>query len=217
VTYAEYELESGPPWLQGENGARWATGNGLMKDAIAQSAFEAVRAGRLASAPADDVPMQGENRAIEQFAGETTEEYKSRLRETWTLWSQAGTRPVMEAAISSIGYERFAIRESFDWLHGFDQAKWWLFWVIINQPHPFHISFLWGDTTTWGASTWGIAGAADKLLALKQSIRKWKPAHSLCEHIIILISGRLWGEPVYPFARWGDGITWGAEVAFATI
>jgi hypothetical protein len=218
MPYDNFQLALAPPWLQKPVGEAWMSATGLMKDAIVEAAIAGVKCRWLTVCPIDAVPFIGKERNLDQFPGENMNQYRARLLNAWTAWAAAGTKAGVLAAISGLGYSAVTLKENADWAAPVSPgyapgAEWWRFWVIINQPHAFTVSWNWGDGTTYASKSWGFAGSPAPIQAIQAAIRKWKPAHALCVNIIIVVSGKLIGS------TWavGDGTVLGTKAIYATL
>lgn len=214
--YSDYQLALGAPWLQGPNGTAWLSGHGVMKDAFVEATIQAVKCRFISVCPVDALQYIGQERLLEQYPNENLYQYRARLQSAWDLWQYAGTKQGVLAAIHGLGFSNVTILENSDWAvppsQGYGPGdEWWRFWVIIDQPHGLSPNWAWGDGSLWGRPTFGLSGGgAQALPPIISNIKKWRPAHAQCVALIIILSGRLWGNGW----NWGDGSTWGGKAAY---
>lgn len=192
-----------------------------MKDAFVEGAIQALKCRWAGSCPVDALQWIGIERGLPQLATENLYAYRLRLQNAWTIWTYAGTKQGVLSAVQALGYSNVLIRENYEWNAGYNPdpngvVQWWRFWVIIDQPHSYAFSWYWGDGSTWGSGkTWGL-GQAQSIADIVSQIRRWKPPHTICSSLVIIISGKIWGgsNPVW---KWSDGTVWGAKVAYANV
>jgi hypothetical protein len=211
MEYAQYEVETSPAWLRGPWGERWNEVSGLIKDAWRDAARQAVKARFVAFAPRDALAQLLRDFALDDPYEEPEATTRSRLARAWETWQRAGTRRGLVAALEAAGYANVAIKEWFEWNH---TGRWWDFWVVLRPPFAWDNAAVraakWGRRWRWGDATRLASGfpkgEAARVTAI---VRKWKPAHAHCVNVIVLLSGRLWGDGM----RWGDGFRYGGTVA----
>lgn len=218
------------PWHGGENGRRWNEAMGLMKDSFADAATIAARSRLISMCPADALDLHGASLKWPQAPGETTDEYRARLLRSPHLEEWRGTNTGIIDAIAGIlnNVVSPTLARPTDWVEIYESftpgwgrhtgvaehARW--FNVIIRQPHPFgtDFSFKWGDGTTWGSGKlYGVNGDPRLLEVIRQSVRRQKSKHSICESIAIVLAGNVKHTNA---ADDGDP-TPGSKVAYLTI
>jgi hypothetical protein len=199
-------IELAPPWLRGRWGEAWNGTVGLAMDMVAEGAMQAVKARFIKGAPSDALPYAGTDRQIERAPGESDDQYRARLLGAFETWRLAGTNKGITTALAVIGYPNARVFESHDWFPG--NPRWWRFWVVIDPPHGF-TTWKVGDGTKLGMKLLGLDKAGDKSAVdlLRRVVRKWKAAHTVCEKLIVVLSGKLLGTGW----KLGDGTKLGAK------
>lgn len=214
--YDAYELGLMPTWLQGPYGERWATGVGIMKDAMVEGTIAAVKCRWAKTCPEDALQYIGQERLMPQIPGETAAAYRTRLQAAWLLWPFAGTKQGILTALSQLGFTNSTIKENADWTYppspGFSTGQeWWRFWIIIDQPNGFGPP-LWriGDGTNVGSGkTIGFSYSPQTYPMIRPTVALWKPAHALLVNIVVIISGSIVGGDWHI----GDGTVVGGQAA----
>jgi len=205
MNFQDFEVELMPPWLRGRWGEAWARAQGLAKDLLAEGAVQAVKARFLRDGPPDALAYAGTDRQIERGPAESDASYRARLRGAFETWRLAGTNKGILTALAVIGFTKVAIYENKDWAPG--DPRWWRFWIVVEPPHPF-TTWMLGDGTKLGTKLLGLdAGGTAALDLFRRVVRKWKAAHTTCEHIIIVLSGSLHGTGW----KLGDGTKLGSK------
>ncbi|MBI2392827.1 MAG: hypothetical protein HYV09_24795 [Deltaproteobacteria bacterium] len=213
MSYRDFETELAAPWLRRRVGAAWHQALGLAKDALAEGALQAVKLRFIGGCPTDALPYAGADRSIERVPGEPVESYRARLLHAFDTWRLAGTNKGVREALATIGLTSVVIFEDKDWAASGEEGTWWMFWVVLEPPLPVGPPWTIGDGTMLGEAPLGMTGATEPLELLRRVIRKWKAAHTVCGHVILLWSGRLVGS------GWslGDGTTLGGKAAFLAL
>jgi Phage tail protein (Tail_P2_I) len=196
--YDIYQSALHPPWLAGQVGEGWASALGILKDAWVENAVLAVRQRNVKVCSPDALAYHGSDRALERLPGENVVAYRARLSNAWTLWTYAGTKTGILAAVQGLGLAGAVVKENSDWAiapsPGFSSGdEWWRFWVVVYPPHAWSAPWTVGDGTLVGAKAIGLQGDLVALSALQRSVAKWKAAHTVLTNIIIVLSGALVG------------------------
>lgn len=173
---------------------------GMFVSVFAEAAAQAVRVRFFSEAPADALPYIGKERDLERAPGETTAQYRERLRLAFDAYAYAGTEKAIKDQLAVFGYTAVTVYEAEDWYPG--SAEWWRFWVIIDAPHDFPTPTNIWDTAIWDGFTWDDT-AGDAAARVCRVICKWKSAHSKLVSVIVVHSGSLWDHS----ATW-DSFTW---------
>lgn len=193
--FRDWIVEAGiiPAPIAGAWGQKWQQALGVIADAIAEGARQAARARWIATCPDDALALHGKSLGWEQAPGETTEEYRARLLQSWHLAEWAGTAKGITDAFAAIGMGVDVV-DTFNSAYvradaGVPERYHW-FWVIV-RTHPFgtDFAFRWGDGTTWGAKTYGVNGDPRLIELMRRIVRKMKPATGFCEWIIVVLAG----------------------------
>ena len=181
---------------------------GMYFDVFAEATAQAIRVRFFSECPADALPHIGTERDLERGPGETTAQYRERLRLAFDAYAYAGSEKSIKDQLAVFGYTAVTVYESEDWYPG--AAEWWRFWVVIDAPHDFPTPTNIWDTAIWDGFTWDDA-ATDAAARICRVICKWKPAHAKNVAVIVVHSGSLWDHS----ATW-DSFTWdGLATTFA--
>lgn len=202
-----------PPWLLEKGAGRdWGEAFGLMKDAFAAAATEAVRARFTSTCPEDALPYKGDDSQIERMPAESTATYRARLEGRWSAWEASGTDLGPTLQLAAMGFSiRVKRNNQWDWDgHPGNVAPWWArMWVIVDQPNPFVVGPVCGDGHVCGAGQLcGIDGtSADVVQQIVRLTKKWTSSHVQIPAIVVVLSGHLCGDGHVC----GDGSVCGGE------
>lgn len=186
-------------WENGKWFARFRGAIAVFTDAHLEGVREAVRARFIDTCPDDALQYGAQDSNLERYPGDTPTTLRDRLKKRWLAWRQAGTELGLIAQLNAFGLVNVSIYENHDWDSPWphDPNKWSRFWVVIDPPHPYSWP-LWGQFV-WGQFTWGMQPPHGD--SLQRLVRKFKPAHIVCETIAIL------GDTDTPM--WGHNMIWG--------
>jgi len=202
--YQELMEEESPPWLLTGTGERFMRSIGQAKDGLLWRLQQAVMTRFPSYGTATAVERLGAERGIPRAVGESLAAYAGRVRGAWASWTYAGTALGMLRALYDSGYENaeLAIRNgrryyltpvsralnSVDlgensWKFGvLDEPYWARFIVLFPEP----LIQRWVDN--------GVpASNSDEANVIRALIQRWKPAHMLCDKILIATSPRTLG------------------------
>jgi hypothetical protein len=199
MTHQRYAAEAlSPTVFQGESGQKLLPGTlGVFFDAAAEGCNQAIKARFFDSDtfPPTALPYLGAGRSMPRYALDSDTSYTARLRDAWNIWPQAGTKYGIESQLGALGLTaEVKDRTTAGWNWDGDHDNWSRFWVVITS-HPWS-PWEWGDGTLFGdGHTWGSDATLSEVQSVRALVRKWKPAHVICEHIIVVM----------------DGVTWAAE------
>lgn len=201
--YVEQALS--PTVLQGNRAQRLVSGGiGLMFDLMAETVNQSVKARFFGSNtfPADAMRYLGEERMLPRYPVDTDATYKARLQGAWEAWQKAGTDQGVVSQLEAMGLTAYIREQNIDWDWDGDSDNWSRFWVIITG-HPWQ-RWLWGDGSLWaGGQTWGSTATAAEVRSIRALVRKWKPGHVVCGHIIVVFDEATWNAE-QPDGTWGD-------------
>jgi hypothetical protein len=202
-SFAEFQEQNAPGWLQGEDGKRWSRAQGEAKDGLLARAVEAVKLRMPGICPPDGLAAIGSERGMPRGPNESTESYRARIADAWQTWPWAGTAYGLLRALRAAGYvsvtiaqvlrRAYALDANGDlvvtvldpgWGTGDGGAFWSKFAVIFYAPGPLPPA---GDPT-------------DQLTLIRLLVRQWKSAHATCDGIYVVRSGWMFGFPPTP---WG--------------
>ena len=226
-TYRELMEEESPPWLLTRDGKPFMQAIGQAKDALFWRMQQAVMTRFPAFATRTAVERLGAERGVPRALGETLESYASRVKAAWTSWTYAGTAYGLLRTLSEAGYENvqlaiyngrryylnpttraleFVDLGSHSWLFGEIGDEYWSRFIVLF-PNP--LLARWVDD--------GVpAEDSDEANIIRGLVRRWKPAHMLCDRILIATSDETWDY--FPEdGTWDDpGATWGDETAWTS-
>lgn len=226
VVYVNFQPDSQPGFLQGDKARGWGGANGYMKDIFVEIGVVGVRSRFINVCPNDALAYHGSERGLVRYVGDTDDGYAQRLNNAWNLWVNAGTAWGMIQQFGFAGFPSVYIRENWDWpgmppgispithLPYAPGEEWWRFWVVIDDSvlHLFgSVSFYWDDgVTTWDdGSLWDFTIAPPNISKIHQIINTWKPAHTICAGVLVILEGWVWdGLGI----TWDDGHTWDSSV-----
>ena len=110
--YGEYQLRTGPGWLQGTNGEKWQRALGDEKSIELDRVRQALVADIPGKSPDDAIDLVGADRMLPRYATgsgytEDATSYAERLRTAWDSpsgWSFAGSHFSLLAALARAGF-----------------------------------------------------------------------------------------------------------------
>lgn len=155
--------------------------------------------------PADALPLLGSERLIERYPADTDETYKARLQDAWNIWEEAGTQAGIRRQLEAFGLSDIEFRSNTDWNWDNQPDNKSRFWVILNKSgHSFEKGRTWGDGSVWdGGWTWGSTATFDEVSTIRRIIRKFKPGHDICLHIVVVLDEAVWvPEPDGTWDKW---------------
>jgi hypothetical protein len=179
-----------PPWLRGDWGEQLVMAFGLIYDLFAEEVRLSGEASMMESpdfAP-DALQRIGLERRMPRYLIDTDATYKSRLKNAWQAWQQAGTRQGVLAQLQAMGVQA-TIVESFEWNWDDNPDDWSRFWVVIT-------GHAWTQTVygvpNYGDCTYGSNMTVAEVEALRKLVRQWKPAHVRCQYLIVVFDEVAW-------------------------
>lgn len=202
-SYREHQPLVRPAFHGGPTGEAWAQSLGILKDSVELLARQARRQRWLSLCAEDALAKHGQFRGWSRVSGETVAQYRTRLRAWWQLALWQGTAKGIIDAFALLGMTNVETREAISALHPSVGGVPWgrytgrgrqrQFAVVVRQPHPFGVDFpfRWGDGTLWGASTFGVTGDASLFKAVREIVRRMRPAHAYCPDIILVLAGNI--------------------------
>lgn len=219
-----------PTWLRAGWGERLSGYIGLVSDVASEGMALALRAAwlREATSPADVLPLVGRDSGMPRYPVDTDPTYRLRLAGSgapvdgiipggrWDAWRFAGTEAGILGQLSAMGYPNAAIVTDHDGTYN-GIPSWSRFFVVLPiGSHSWAPStHQWGDATLdWGDTDvlWGVEAPAGEIPAMRGMIAKFKAAYEVCDSIIAISSGTIWGSP-FTAHEWGEpSLVWGADV-----
>lgn len=213
--------------LQSPNGTALQMAMGMAKDYFADKLRLALKARLPGLAPTDALAQIGAERNFVEGISETDVAFAARLVSAWSVWPYGGTPLGLLQALSGLGYSDVVIAQplagklftlsgttlvssvepngvwSSSWLaypySPLRQYVWSSFDVLFVNPLP----------SSWGSGSTLPAATSDEMNRIRRVIQNWKPAHSVCNSIAVLVSAGAFGYPVAQ--TWGDATTWGGD------
>jgi hypothetical protein len=190
--YRTWAMQFVPTWLRGEWSDKLVRAVTLPFDMLSELSHNAGASSYFLEpefAP-DALPYLGRERLMPRYPAESRGSYKARLHGAWDAWAQAGTIQGMLAQLSAWGVTA-EIKEMWDWNWDGDYDNWSRFWVVIHE-HPWGEAAKWGEFVYGDGTTYGSSATASDVDSVRSLIRKWKPAHMVCENIIIVLDADGW-------------------------
>lgn len=215
ANYKDFVARIVPTVLRTEPGRQLVGTFALLFDGLAEGMRHAVRAPWVGDSigPAyDGLGISGKELSLPRYPGETWIQYHARLQRAWDDWQHAGHESSILGQLAAAGFPGAVIYSPQN--SDFSPTGYWSQFRVfypqgthsVTGQGPKWGSFSWGDGTTYGP----VGISAQQLAALRSIIRKFKPGHWICRHLIFEISGwtygtgRKLGEP---------GLKWGGKSA----
>lgn len=183
----DYQISLCPPWLLAQYGEAWQLAFGLAKDSIAEGARESVVQRFIRHSSADALAFHGRQVGIFRAPGESTEQYRTRLTQTWQAWSKAGTPAGILLQLEPAGITNAEIFEGVS-VDPSVPSSWATWYLRVHEPHPFTPPITYGSGGTYGGGALYGFGNATAIEYARAVIRKWQPAHALCTGIVVEFS-----------------------------
>lgn len=185
---------------------------GTEKDIEFERARQAVLANNPAVCPPDALPYVGQERQLPQAVGESTADYRERLRTCWDRadgWSFAGSHGSLLFALQRAG---FPMGDP-DGAHIMQRVKlysWLASGVVTFGTHTTRWDFDGSPANQWaqfgivfGADVPGLSDGTPMADTLNQIVSTWKPAKARYMGCLVVIAG-----PVYDWPpgvnKWDD-------------
>lgn len=200
--YRTWAMQIVPTWLRGPWSEKLVSAVALPFDMLAELSRFAGASSYFSEpefAP-DALTYLGRERLMPRYPGESAAAYKARLWAAWDAWKQAGTTQGLTSQLAAWGVTA-EIKEMWDWDWDGDTDNWSRFWVVITG-HPW-AGTNWGEFEYGDGTTYGSSASADDIASVRSLVRKWKPAHMVCENIIVVINPALWAVE-QPDGTWDE-------------
>ncbi len=219
--YRDFQSRLAPPWLRGPNGSIIQQELGGEKDVQVDRARQSVLANFPDQGPTDALPFIGADRQLPQAVGESTADYRERLRTAWDRadgWSFAGSHGSLLFALSRAGFptglaagaviiqrtKRYSYLNAGVVTFGTHSG-----WTFDGSPPAMWNQF----GIVFGADVSGLTTGSTSAQQLNQLVATWKPAKARFMGTWIVVSGNVWGWPLG--VTWGaGGRTWGGSSRF---
>ena len=148
--------------------------------------------------PTDGLNRKGRERQIPRYPGESDGDYAIRLREAWTLWSEAGFRSQLISTIEGYGFSGVYIVGTYEWDGGTYPAwsdsseldNWSRFWVYVpHDGHPFEPDGNWDDPGDWDdGGLWDFENMTRQMFVdIRNLLEFYRPAHEIPVRIRFLL------------------------------
>lgn len=197
-SYREHQPLVRPAFHGGPTGEAWAQSLGVLKDSIELLARQARRQRWLSLCAEDALARHGQFRGWSRVSGETVAQYRTRLRAWWQLALWQGTAKGIIDAFALLGMSNVEVREAISayvsggspWGRYTGVGRQRQFAVVVRQPHPFGTdgTFIVG-TSLVGTGVLGMTGDPSLIKAVREIVRRMRPAHAYCPEIIVVLAG----------------------------
>ena len=204
-TFRQHVVDISPTVMLGDISRRFFGGAfALMADALASWSVQSGRATSFSdpNQPTDALSMIGEERLSPRYAIDTDVMYKARLKDAWNRWLQGGSELGMLAELAAFGITAHTkLDNDWDWD---GTAYWSRFWVVVTS-HPWTEGPELGDPGLVLDGTWtfGSSATPEEVDTVRKIVRRWKPGHMICLHIVIVFDLANWNSD-QPDGTWGD-------------
>jgi hypothetical protein len=207
-TYQSNLIQTGD-W-QGANIKLLESDLGTEKDIEYERARQGMLSNNPITCPPDALPYIGQERGLPQAVGETTANYRLRLKAAWDRadgWLFAGSHGSLLFALQRAGFPQgdpagahiMQHIKLYSWLVGSTvtfgtHVDWGFGAPLPSQWQQFGIIF--------GADVAGLSAGTALANVLNTLVAAWKPAKAQYMGCWVVVSGSIWGWPI--------GVTWGA-------
>lgn len=192
-----------PRWMQQFVSSRVLYASGLLLDGMRSLARTSVLARFPSTNQPDALPYLGRDRNLDRGPNESADSFVARITAAFDTWATAGhPRELLSAVLSYLLPDAPIVRTVTDlsiwdtiasgtWSRQFEAnwnwdgvTQWWRAWVVIYTPSfgpsPTWGSFNWGDGTCWGTGA-----SATQVQAIRNLVKKWKPANVVVPNVIV--------------------------------
>lgn len=199
ASYREHQPLVRPAFHGGPNGEAWAQSLGILKDSIELLARQARRQRWLSLCAEDALAAHGKFRGWSRVSGESVAQYRARLQAWWQLALWQGTAKGIIDAFALLGMTNVEVREAISsyvggspWGRYPSRGQQRQFAVVVRHPHPFGVdgTFIVG-TSLVGTGVLAVSGDASLFKAIREIVRRMRPAHAYCPEIIIVLAGNI--------------------------
>jgi hypothetical protein len=198
--------------------------------------FERARQGVLSNNPAlcpdDALVYIGQERQLPQAAGESTANYRERLRGCWDRtdgWSFAGSHGALLFALARAGFPQ-GDPAGAHIIQRINLYSWLTAGVVTFGQHVTPWTFDASPATVWnqfgilfganvvagGALPDDLAAGSESAAILNRIVHLWKPAKARFMGTWVVVAGPTWDWPIGAAwndvgRNWGDGVTTGVS------
>ena len=180
--FADWCVDSAPPWLQGPFGSAWLESFGIVADALHEGIRQGVKARFPGLAPIGGHDLLGAERNMVRAEVvppyETDAAYGERLRCAWDYWQNLGGKPGLSQLFPLLGLTNVEVHDRKTMVVERRRDVW----IIVKQPHPWTSSKLVGSGWSVGDGTViGIQGmTVRQVKSLRNVLKPFVPMHSRC-------------------------------------
>jgi hypothetical protein len=211
------DLLAGIRWARSTWGERLTLGYyALFADMTAEGARQANHARFTAQCHDDALAQIGDTRDIQRYYSDAPSTYRDRLRQSFALHSQDGTKQAVELALANYGFPGAVVYEDWQW-HRPPQPWWSQGWIYF--PPGTH-SVVAGSATYNNGNTYNsgnlysVAGITwAEVAGLRRLVKKHKRSGFIFREFIFQISGSAYGTG----GTYGGGGTYGTGGTQAVI
>ncbi len=224
-----------PRWLLGPVGEKLLHAITLPVDALAYALDYGNRGRMPGNGVESALRLVGEDRRMLRYPLETDAEYATRLSMSFDLWKTAGlARAIIREVEGFCGPSNVRVRvvarsglwhslaegqgpdgtivkfnaSPENWFWDSLDERYWRFWVIIYPNGLWTSTRKWDGAMTWGEDQWGLSIPGEQASALRELVRRWKPAKCQCVWLIYALDNDLFDpSATYPDASLPDP-TW---------
>jgi len=215
TTFASYLPALYPTYLRGPWGRRWGAVEGGALDLVLDAAKSAAKAGFVALAPAQLLPLLAVDVRLDASPGESDASLRARIRGAWEAWSWAGTYYGIAVAVGLMGYGTPILLSWHQMTWDADGTRWARGLLVFTGRATFGASTF-GSATFGGRQVQAIesADAAVVRPQLRRVLRKWLNARDRIERVIIARGGARYGSAVFGLDLYAteSQTLWGAPI-----
>lgn len=201
-----------PSYLAGPWGSLFAAAHGLVLDALAQALGDAVLVSSVRHAPHDGLAEIGRCRRMPRYPTETLGAYRSRLLESAQAYADQSSTAGMVARYAEQGLVA-TVYENADWDwdgHPGHVADYWArMWIVLSGSHGYETTPSRYGTAIYGSGRYAVDMTDAEVAMVRAIAMKWKAARNHLVHVIVLVSGSLYGTG----ATYGN-ITYGGQAGY---
>lgn len=203
TTFAEWQIQAAPSWLQKPWGRAFNGALGALKDIVRQGIVEAVKCGSVSKCPDDYLDAHGWDRMLERGVAESPSTYRARLLEAFDAWSWCGTDKGIVDELKALGFRAHVIRDrGIAWIRDDTEALGGRFvdlgadyvdpsW-IARGDYDAGDDYAIGDMVTWGGRTYVATSPVWSVTTVAPPARPWVDVH----------------RSAFTHDRFSPGVTW---------
>lgn len=210
-TFQFYEPLFAPNYLREKYGNAWLEAQGLLRDGILRTQWEAAKSGTALAAPVDALRYIGENVKIDRGPSEDDATYRARTGKPFSTHSWDATDKGILDTLAAYGLTAY-IRRNREFEGHYPSLMpftWARMWVVIQQPNPWraHDTFdnveasgLTSDAAEAAGMTWDCTASPDEIARIRKAVLDRSDASVHIPEIVVLLDpgppiDRLWDDP----------------------